>query len=69
MFIKILYFFSILVIVIGMAMLLTNQIATPHFKNGSGGHVELILHGSHVIFIGVIMLTVGWYVQKNDNQQ
>ena len=65
--IRILYFFAILVIVIGLAMLLAHQDASPRFNN-PGGSLTPTLNGYQVIGIGVIMLLTGTYIQRRQEK-
>ena len=63
---KILFGLAIFIIGMGVIMLCSNQIATPHFNRGFGQTEEMHFTGSQVIFIGLVMLLAGMYVQKRD---
>ena len=63
---KIFYGLALLVIIMGMLMLSSQQSATTHFNRGFGKYEEVSFSGSHIIFLGVVMLLAGLYVQKRD---
>ena len=65
---KILYGLALVIIVIGVLMLLSQQIATPRFNRGFGSSEEMHFNGSQVIFIGLVMLLAGIYIQTKDQE-
>ena len=65
MLIRIFYFLSVSVIVLGMVMLMEDKTATTHFNNGTRS-TELIFNGSQVVFMGLVFFLAGLYVQRKN---